>query len=73
MLADPAYTLMWRFREPALANIELAKASAAAIRVRLPKIGASVVRDTRRIRILLASHHSLRDIYLIAANALASP
>jgi hypothetical protein len=39
----------------------------------LLKIGAAVIRNTRRIRILLASHHPLRDIYFIAANALASP
>ncbi len=40
---------------------ELARASAATIRVNLPKIkiDASVVRNTRRIRILLASRHSL--------------
>lgn len=68
-----AYTLMQRLRELALATTELAKASAATIRVRLLKIGAAVIRNTRRIRILLASHHPLRDIYFIAANALASP
>jgi len=68
-----AYTLMQRLRELALATTELAKATAATIRVRLLKIGAAVIRNTRRIRILLASHHPLRDIYFIAANALASP
>jgi Transposase DDE domain group 1 len=36
-------------------------------------IGAAVVRNTRRIRILLASHHPLRNLYFIATNALASP
>ena len=68
-----AYTLMQRLREIALANTDLAKATAATIRVRLLKIGAALIRNTRRIRILLASHHPLRDIYFIAANALASP
>ena len=68
-----AYTLMQRLRELALATTELAKATAATIRVRLLKIGAAVIRNTRRIRILLASHHPLRDLYFIAANALASP
>ena len=57
----------------ALANTELVKATAATIRVKLLKIGAAVVRNTRRIRILLASHHPLRNIYFVAANALASP
>lgn len=73
MFSALAYTLMQRLRELALANTELAKASAATIRVRLLKIGAAVLRNTRRIRILLASHHPLRDVYLVAANALASP
>jgi hypothetical protein len=68
-----AYTLMQRLREIALATTDLAKATAATIRVRLLKIGAAVIRNTRRIRILLASHHPLRDTYFIAANALASP
>jgi hypothetical protein len=64
---------MQRLRKLALGTTELAKAAAATIRVRLLKIGAAVIRNTRRIRILLAFHHPLRDIYFIAANALASP
>ena len=68
-----AYTLMQRLREIALADTELATATAATIRVKLLKIGAAIIRNTRRIRILLASHHPLREIYFIAANALASP
>lgn len=73
LLSALAYTLMQRLREIALATTDLAKASAATIRVRLLKIGAAVIRNTRRIRILLASHHPQRDIYFIAANTLASP
>jgi hypothetical protein len=67
-----AYTLMQRLREIALAGTELARATAATIRVRLLKIGASVVRNTRRVRILLASHHPLREIFLTAARLLAT-
>lgn len=68
-----AYTLMQRLRELALAGTELARASAATIRVKRFKIGAAVIRNTRRIRILFASHHPLRDLFLTAARALASP
>lgn len=68
-----AYTLVQRLREIGLAATELATATAATIRVRLLKLGASVVRNTRRIRILFASHHPLRDTFLAAARALASP
>lgn len=68
-----AYTLMQRLRELALAGTNLARASAATIRVKLLKIGAAVIRNTRRIRLLFASHHPLRDLFLTAARALASP
>src|SRR3546814_6211257 len=61
LLAALAYTLMQRLRETALKGTELERASAATIRVRLLKIGAAIVRNTRRVRILLASHHPLRQ------------
>jgi hypothetical protein len=61
MFAALAYTLMQH----------LANATAATIRVRLLKIGAAILRNTRRIRIMLASHHPLREIFLTAARALA--
>ncbi len=71
LLAGLAYTLMQRFKALALTGTELAKATTATIRSRLLKIGASVIRNTRRIRILLASHHPFREIFLQAAQALA--
>lgn len=71
MFAAAAYTLMQRLREIALSGTELASASAATIRTRLLKIGACVLRNTRRIRLLLASYHPLRAVFLHAAHALA--
>lgn len=71
LLAALAYTLMQRLRAIALQATELERATAATIRVRLLKIGAAVVRNTRRVRILLASHHPLRAVFLHAARALA--
>ena len=71
LLAALAYTLMQRLRELALYGSELARATAATIRVRLLKIGAAIVRNTRRVRVLLASHHPLRQVFLSAAQALA--
>lgn len=71
MFAALAYTLMQRLREIALAGTELARATAATIRVKLLKIGAAILRNTRRVRILLASHHPLRQTFLSAARALA--
>ncbi len=71
MFAALAYTLMQRLRQIALQGTDLANAAAATIRVRLLKIGAAILRNTRRIRIMLASHHPLRDTFLTAARALA--
>ena len=71
LLAALAYTLMHRLRELALKDSELERATAATIRSRLLKIGAAIVRNTRRVRLLLASHHPLRAVFLSAARALA--
>jgi len=71
LLAALAYTLMINLRRRALAGTELAKACTATIRVQLLKIAAAVVRNTRRVRILLASSHPLRGVFLTAARALA--
>lgn len=71
LLAALAYTLMQRLRALALAGTDLARASASTIRVRLLKIGAAVLANTRRVRIMLASFHPLRETFLRAAQALA--
>lgn len=71
MWAALAYTLMHRLRSLALAGTELAQASAATIRVRLLKIGAAILRNTRRVRLMLASYHPMREAFLKAAQALA--
>lgn len=60
LLAALAYTLMQRLRALAVQGTELERAIAATIRVRLLKIGAAILRNTRRMRVMLASHHPLR-------------
>jgi hypothetical protein len=71
LLAALAYTLMHRLRALALQATELERASAATIRVRLLKIGAAILRNTRRVRVMLASHHPLRELFATAAGNLA--
>ena len=71
LLAALAYTLMINLRRLALAGTELAQACAATIRTKLLKIGAAVLRNTRRVRLLLASQHPLKHVFLTAARALA--
>ena len=71
LLAAFAYTLMINLRRLALANTELARACTATIRIKLLKIGAAIVRNTRRVRVLLASQHPLKHVFISAAQALA--
>lgn len=71
MFAALAYALMQRLREIALQGTELAHATTSTIRARLLKIGAAILRNTRRVRIMLASHHPLRATFFSAAQALA--
>ena len=70
LLAALAYTLMINLRRLALKGTELAKACTATIRTKLLKIGAAVVRNTRRVRLLLASAHPMKHVFIIAARAL---
>jgi hypothetical protein len=39
----------------------------ANIRVRLLKIGAAILRNMRRVRVMLATHHPLRELFAVAA------
>jgi hypothetical protein len=71
LFATLAYTLMINLRRLALQGTELERACTATIRVKLLKIGAAVLRNTRRVRLLLASHHPLKNVFLTAARALA--
>ena len=71
LLATLAYTLVINLRRLGLRGTELERACAATIRMKLLKIGAAVVRNTRRVRLLLASHHPLKHVFLSAARALA--
>lgn len=71
LLAALAYTLMINLRRLALKDTELERACTQTIRTKLLKIGAAVVRNTRRVRLLLASSHPLKHVFLTAAQALA--
>jgi hypothetical protein len=71
LLAALAYTLMINLRRLGLQGTELERACTATIRTRLLKIGAAVLRNTRRVRLFLASHHPLKHVFLSAARALA--
>lgn len=71
LLAALAYTWMINLRRLALKGTELERACTDTIRNKLLKIGAAIVRNTRRVRLLLASSHPLKHVFLTAAQALA--
>jgi hypothetical protein len=71
LLAALAYTLMINLRRLGLKGTELAQACTATIRTKLLKIGAAIVRNTRRVRVLLASAHPMKHVFITAARALS--
>ena len=72
LLSGLAYTLFEGLRSRALKNTVLAKASPNRIRLTLLKIGAVVVRNTRRIRILMSSACPHQDLFRTVAFRLNS-
>ncbi len=63
MLSTMAYTLINAIRKIALQQTELAHATCATIRLKLFKIGAVVIRNTRRIRLLFSSYYPYQSLF----------
>lgn len=63
LLSTLVYTLMAVLRRIALKNNELAHATCAAIRLKLFKIGTVVIRNSRRIRLLLSSQYPFQWLF----------
>ena len=72
LLSSFAYVLLERLRALALAGTELARAQAGTIRLKLLKIGAVVLRNTRRIQLLLSSSYPYQRLFGQVVQALAS-
>ena len=70
LLAALAYTLMQALKRHALAGTALVRATSATIRCRLLKIGRAIVKNTRRIVLMLATAHPLRETFELAARRL---
>jgi hypothetical protein len=73
LLSSLAYILTERLRSLALAGTEFARLQAQTLRAKLLKIGAVILRNTRRVRVMLSSAFPYQAIYLAAARALDSP
>ena len=63
LLASLAYVLLETLRRLGLAGTELACAQAGTIRLKLLKIGAVVVRNTRRVRLWFSSAFPLQAVF----------
>jgi hypothetical protein len=72
LLSSCAYVLLETVRRLGLAGTELARAQAGTIRLKLLKIGAVVLRNTRRVRLLLSSSYPYQDIFAQVAKAFST-
>jgi hypothetical protein len=64
LLSSVAYTLLKALRSFALKGTQLARARCDTIRLRLLKIGAVIIRNTRRVRFLLSSSYPMQHLFL---------
>ena len=63
LLSAVAYTLMEAIRRLGLKGTRLSNACCHTIRLKLLKIGAVVIRNTRRVRLLLSSAYPYRPLF----------
>ncbi len=63
LLSGLAYTLIEAIRRLALKNTDLFKASCGTIRLKLFKIGAIVLKNTRRVQMLLSSAYPYQKVF----------
>lgn len=70
LLSSMAYILFDHIRRIALKNTRLAHATSATIRNKLIRIGAVVLRNTRRIRLHLSSACPHQELFALAASRL---
>jgi hypothetical protein len=72
LLASLAYVLMERLRNIGLPGSELARAQMSTLRCKLLKVGAVIVRNTRRVRFFISSAFPHRDLFIEVARRFAS-
>lgn len=65
LLSSLAYVLMEGIRRLVLEGTELARAQVSTIRLKLLKIGAVILRNTRRVRFLLSSAYPYQDLFAL--------
>jgi hypothetical protein len=73
LLSGLAYILMERLRALGLQGTELARSQVGTIRLKLLKIGTAIIRNTRRIRLMLCSSYPYQNIFRKIAGQLLAP
>ena len=71
LMSSMAYILLESIRRIGLKGTELAKAYVGTLRLKLLKIGAVIVSNTRRIRFLLSSAYPYQQLFVTVAARLA--
>src|SRR5580658_3219552 len=72
LLSASAYVLLESIRRVGLAGTELCKAQVETIRLKLLKIGAVIVRNTRRIRLLFSSAYPYQPLFATVLSRFSS-
>ena len=72
LLAAIAYTLIETIRRIALKGTELAKAQCSTIRLKLLKIGAVIIINTRRVKIMMSSSYPWQALFKLVAKRLST-
>jgi hypothetical protein len=70
LLSGLAYTLLNTIRRLGLTGTELARARCDTIRLKLLKIGAAVMRNTRRVCLLLSECYPHKELFMLVATRL---
>ena len=70
LLSSLAYMLLETIRRIGLAGTEMARAQAGTIRLKLLKIGAVILRNSRRVRVMLSSACPDKALFMLAAERL---
>jgi hypothetical protein len=72
MFSALAYTLLQEIRQTALTGTKLARAQVWTLREQLLKIGAVVIRNTRRIELRMNSNYLHKELYMLALTRLGA-
>lgn len=70
LLSTLAYTLLTAIRDVGLRATELAQCQAKTIRLKLLKVGAIIIHNTRKVKFLLSSSFPYQDEFTLAAERL---